>query len=185
MEPEIWDLFDASGRKTGRTMRRGEEVPAGLYHLGVHIWPVNSRGEWLIQQRAATVQWKPNLWAVTGGSAVSGEDAMTAARRELREELGYDAAECEMQQIACLRRTNSFCNVFIIRIDCPAESFSLQKEEVRAVRWCDRQTLMRMVADNVMYNYGDAYFKMLFSGVHAHGMSAHRAAQSQKGSDDR
>ena len=185
MGHEIWDLFDASGRKTGRTMRRGEEVPAGLYHLGVHIWPVNSRGEWLIQQRAATVQWKPNLWAVTGGSAVSGEDALTAARRELREELGYDAAEREMHQIACLRRSNSFCNVFVIHIDCPAEDFVLQKEEVRAVRWCDRRALMRMVADNVMYNYGDAYFRMLFSDHHTHGRGLFRTAQNQKGSDDR
>ncbi|MGN0996741.1 MAG: NUDIX domain-containing protein [Candidatus Ventricola sp.] len=185
MGHEIWDLFDANGRKTGRTMRRGEEVPAGLYHLGVHIWPVNQSGEWLIQQRAATVQWKPNLWAVTGGSAVSGEDAMTAARRELREELGYDAAESEMQQIACLRRSNSFCNVFIIHIDCPAEAFVLQKEEVRAVRWCDKHTLMRMVADNVMYNYGDAYFRMLFSETNSHSVSAHRAAQDKKGSDGR
>ena len=75
--------------------------------------------------------------------------------------------------------------MFIIRIDCPAESFSLQKEEVRAVRWCDRQTLMRMVADNVMYNYGDAYFRMLFSETHSQSVSAHRAAQDQKGSDDR
>ena len=80
MASEIWDLYDARGRKTGRTMVRGEDVPAGLYHLGVHIWPVNVRGELLVQRRAPTVQWKPNLWAVTGGSAVSGEDPLTAAR---------------------------------------------------------------------------------------------------------
>lgn len=161
MASEIWDLYDADGRRTGRTMQRGEEVPEGMYHLCVHIWPVNSRGQVLIQQRAQTVQWKPGIWAVTGGSAVSGEDAMTAARRELREELGYDASEAQMHRIACLRRTNSFCNVFTIRLDCPAEAFTLQAEEVSAVRWCDGSRLLRMAGENTLYNYGDAYFRML------------------------
>ena len=101
-------------------------MPAGLYHLAVHIWPRNSRGEYLIQRRAPGVQWKPNLWAVTGGSAISGEDAVTAARRELREEIGYDASEAEMEQVACLRRTNSFCAVYSLLIDWPVEQFVLQ-----------------------------------------------------------
>lgn len=142
-------------------MLRGEEVPSGMYHLGVHIWPINCRGEFLIQRRSMTVQWKPGLWAVTGGSAVAGEDALTAVRRELREELGYQAQENEIKRIACLRRSNSFCNVFTIRLDCPAESFVLQKEEVSEVKWCSGETLLRMVSDNLLYNYGDAYFRML------------------------
>lgn len=162
MSAERWDLYDAQGRRTGRTMLRGEEVPAGLYHLAVHIWPRNSRGEFLVQRRAPGVQWKPNLWAVTGGSAIAGEDAQTAARRELREEIGYDARDGELEQVACLRRTNSFCGVFSLRIDWPAEQFVLQPEEVSAVQWCDSAKLMRMIADNALYNYGDAYFRMLF-----------------------
>ena len=167
MASEIWDLYDAHGRKTDRTMKRGEEVPAGLYHQVVHIWPVNSKGEFLVQKRSPYVQWKPNSWATTGGAAISGEDAMTAARRELREELGYDAKVDEMQQIACLRRSNSFCNVFLVRIDLPENAFVLQKEEVAAVKWCDAKRLLRMVSENVLYNYGDHYFKMLLRHQHA------------------
>ena len=73
MAVELWDLYDAHGNLTGKTMVRGEEVPFGCYHLAVHIWPMNSRGEFLIQRRSPNVQWKPNLWAVTGGSAISGD----------------------------------------------------------------------------------------------------------------
>ena len=162
MAAELWDLYDAQGNRTGKTMTRGEEVPVGYYHLAVHIWPINSRGEFLVQRRAPHVQWKPNLWAVTGGSAISGEDALTAARRELREEIGLDASVTEMQQIACLRRTNSFCCVYCVHTDRPAESFSLQKEEVSAVAWCGRTRLTRMLSENTLYNYGDAYYRMLF-----------------------
>lgn len=168
MSAEIWDLYDADGNRSGRTMRRGEEVPAGLYHIVVHIWPINSRGEFLIQRRSESVLWKPGLWATTGGSAITGEDAFTAAKRELYEELGYKAKEGELSRIACLRRTNSFCNIFVLRTDLPAEAFLLQKEEVSAVKWCDAGRLQRMVADNMLYNYGDAYFKMLFHYQRTH-----------------
>lgn len=163
MAREIWDLYDARGKKTGQTMTRGEEVPAGLYHLAVHIWPINDKGEYLIQRRAPTVQWSPNLWAATGGSAVSGEDALTAALRELREELGVDAAPQQLSLLAHLRRSNSFCGVFTLRLNCEVSAFTLQKEEVSAVRWCSQAQIQRMVADNAFYNYGDSYFRMLFA----------------------
>ena len=38
MAAEIWDLYDGCGEKTGRTMVRGEAIPTGFYHIGVHIW---------------------------------------------------------------------------------------------------------------------------------------------------
>jgi len=162
MSAEIWDLYNSRMQPTGKTMQRGEEIPTGFYHLAVHIWPVNSRGELLVQRRSPTVQWKPNLWAVTGGSALAGEDALTAAMRELREELGYAVDASQMREIACLRRSNSFCSVYTIRIDQPAESFVLQKEEVSEVRWCTAAKVSRMVSEGILYNYGDAYFRMLF-----------------------
>ena len=162
MAAEIWDLYDPQGNKTGRTMVRGEAVPCGLYHIGVHIWPINAKGEFLVQRRAMTVQWKPGLWAVTGGSAVSGEEPLDAAHRELKEELGIDAAPGELRLIERLRRSNSFCSVYAMYIDCPEDAFILQKEEVSLVRWCSEQRMMRMIAENMLYNYGDAYFRMLF-----------------------
>ena len=162
MAAEIWDLYDAKGQKTGKTMVRGQEVPPGLYHIGVHIWPLNANGEFLVQRRAPTVQWKPGIWAVTGGSAISGEDPLTAARRELHEELGYAASEEEMRLIARFKRSNSFCSVFSLQLDCPAEAFILQEEEVSEVRWCSVQRMTHMIANSKMYNYGDQYFRVLF-----------------------
>lgn len=163
MAAELWDLYDAFGRKTHQTMVRGENVPSGMYHLVVHIWPINSKGEYLIQRRASTVLWKPGLWAATGGAALIGETPISAARRELREEIGYDAKAEEMHRIACLRRSNSFCNVYTIMIDLPEDGFVLQKEEVDAVRWCSKETLLRMISENKLYHYGDAYYRMLFN----------------------
>ena len=161
MAAEIWDLYDANGKKTEKTMIRGEAIPAGFYHIGVHIWPMNDRGELLIQRRSMTVQWKPGIWAVTGGSAISGEEPLTAARRELWEELGYSASEAEMLFVAKLRRSNSYCYVYAVKTNQTESDFVLQKEEVNAVRWCSPQRLMQMVSEGSMYNYGYAYYRIL------------------------
>ena len=169
MPAELWDLYDAQGNKTGRTMRRGEAIPAGLYHLGVHIWPMNSRGELLIQRRAPSVRWKPGSWCVTGGCAVSGEDDLTAALRELREELGYGARPQELQRIAFLRRSNAFCGVFALRCDWRERDFTLQSEEVSAVAWRTREQIEEMLAQGTLYNYGNAYYQMLFDYRREHG----------------
>jgi hypothetical protein len=34
---EIWDLYTKDRVRTGRQIRRGEPVPAGFFHLVVHI----------------------------------------------------------------------------------------------------------------------------------------------------
>lgn len=85
-----------------------------------------------------------------------------AARRELREELGYAAKEDEMKFVARLRRSNSFCYVYALKLNIPKAAFVLQKEEVSSVRWCSSQRLTQMICEGCMYNYGDAYYRMIF-----------------------
>lgn len=158
-------------------MRRGEAIPKGLYHLGVHIWPINSRGEFLIQRRSETVRWKPGMWSVTGGCALSGEDERAAARRELWEELGYRAAEHELRHIATLKRVNSFCGVFALFTDLQAQEFILQREEVSAVAWKSREQIERMLSEGTLHHYGSAYFKRLFDYLQDAADSAWRAVE--------
>ena len=44
---ELWDLYNERRELTGRDHIRGEEVPQGFYHLVVHIWIRNSKGEYM------------------------------------------------------------------------------------------------------------------------------------------
>ena len=90
---EKWDLLDADGNFTGRTIVRGEPLLPGMYHLVEHIWIVDSKGRLLIQQRNPDLKLMPGVWAANSGSAQAGEDSESAARRELREETGAEARE--------------------------------------------------------------------------------------------
>ena len=69
---ELWDLYDKNRHFTGLDHVRGEEIPQGYYHLVVHVWIRNSRGEYLISQRSADRPTFPLMWECVGGSVLKG-----------------------------------------------------------------------------------------------------------------
>ena len=85
---ELWDLYNENRELTGHDHIRGEEIPQGFYHLVVHIWIRNSKGEYLISQRSADRPTFPLMWECIGGSVVKGEDSLIGAIRETKEEVG-------------------------------------------------------------------------------------------------
>ena len=52
------------------------------------MWIKNSKGQYLMSQRAADRPTFPLKWECVGGSMLAGEDSLTGAIREVREELG-------------------------------------------------------------------------------------------------
>lgn len=170
---EKWDLLDAQGRSTGRTIVRGERLLSGQYHLVVHIWVVDSSGRLLIQKRAAHLRLMPGVWAATGGSAVAGEDSATASRRELGEELGIHTAPGELVYMGRLRRRNSHCDLWLLHTDVAAETLHLQEEEVDSVAWVTWDTLMEMVRQRRFHNYGRVYFRWLHQHIYGEANAHH------------
>ena len=57
---ELWDLYTKDRKLSGQTMARGESIPAGLYHLVVGIWTVNSQGRVLLTLRHPEKEVYPN-----------------------------------------------------------------------------------------------------------------------------
>ena len=95
MAKELWDVLDKNGEPTGKTVSRGFKgaFPKGKYHLVVHIWIKNSKGEFLIQKRSSFKQPMAGEWAATGGAVVAGEESREGAKRELFEELGITPSD--------------------------------------------------------------------------------------------
>lgn len=87
---EKWDLYTKYREKTGRECIRGEELPEGLYHLTVHVWIRNAKGEYLMAQRSADRPVFPLMWECVSGSVLKGESSIEGAVREVKEEVGLD-----------------------------------------------------------------------------------------------
>ena len=89
-DAEIWDLYDENRELLGKDHVRGEQLPIDGYHLVVHVWIRNSKGEYLIAQRSANRQTYPLMWECVDGSVIKGEDSLQGALREVKEEVGVD-----------------------------------------------------------------------------------------------
>ena len=160
---ELWDVYNAERQKTGRTAIRGQALKDGEYHIVVHIWVVNSDGDFLIQKRAACVQFAPNVWAATGGSALVGEDSAAACIRELYEEVGIEADMCNAEVTFTLRRKDSFCDVWVLRQDANLDRCRMQPAEVSAVKWASAEQITDMVGKGQFFPY--SYLGELFDRV--------------------
>ncbi|MDE7299277.1 MAG: NUDIX domain-containing protein [Lachnospiraceae bacterium] len=150
---ELWDVYDHCFRKTGRLHERGNPLAPGEYHLVVAIFPVNSGGQVLIQKRNPNLKLLPGIWAATGGSAVQGEDAWDACRRELQEELGLAATKENSEMIAMFKRIDSYNAVWLVHTDAKTEELTLQEEEVSDVRWVTTAELRTMAKEGKFHYY--------------------------------
>ncbi len=81
-------LVDQEDRELG-TMEKLEAHEKGLLHRAISVFIVNSKGEWLLQQRAQDKYHSGGLWTNTCCShPLPGESSLQAAQRRLQEEMG-------------------------------------------------------------------------------------------------
>ena len=147
---ELWDLLDEAGMPVGAAHVRGEKLPHGAYHRVVEIFTINSKGELLVTRRAPEKKLYPNMWEITGGAVVAGEDSLDAARRELREETGIEVANGELDLILTHKSNSAFVDIYVARKDVPAEKLTMQPGETSAAKWVTLSEFERMIGDGLV-----------------------------------
>ena len=159
---ELWDVYDADRRLTGRIMRRGEPIAAGDYHLVVYIWLKNAAGQFLLTKRSPNKGFG-NLWECTGGSAVAGEDSLTAAVREVREETGLALSPENGELIFTHRREDAFCDTWLFRQEFDLSAVHLQEGETVDARIASKDEVLALYREKklVPYSHFDEIFAKL------------------------
>ncbi len=93
---ELYDIYDESGERVGRATRAEVHADPALIHRAVHILVFRSDGRLLMQKRVKTKDVAPGKWDTSvGGHVDAGEGRLTAAVREMSEELGVEGVELE------------------------------------------------------------------------------------------
>lgn len=161
---EIWDIYDESRRKTGRTTARGERLEEGEFHLVVHVWIVNGNGEYLITKRSPNKAF-PGMWECTGGSALAGEDSLAAALREVREETGLILDPACGKIVMTLKRKDNFADVWLFRTGFELRDVVLQEGETCDVMKADENTVREMLGSGEFFPFAylDGFFGMIMS----------------------
>ncbi len=128
---ELWDVYDQHRRPTGRLQRRGDPIAPGDYHIVVHAWVQCGDGRYLITKRSPNKGF-PLMWETTGGSALSGEDSLTAALREVREETGITVPASSARLVETRPWIDHFDDIWLFRGD-----FSLSDVRLLEGETCD------------------------------------------------
>ena len=148
---EIWDLYNEKRELTGRDQVRGEEIPKGYYHLVVHVWIRNRCGKYLISQRSADRPTHPLKWECVGGSVLKGEDSLTGALRETKEEVGLSLepkdgkiVRSTIGRIVNGVRFSDIVDVWLFPYDGPVSLETATTKEVAQIAWLDRQQIKEL-----------------------------------------
>lgn len=155
------DLYDINRNRTNQTIFKGEETPKGKYLLAVISFIQNSKGEFLIQKRSNI---KGAKYGCTGGHAKSGETSIQAMLTEIKEEIGLDVPEKELQLMFSGRddKRQMFFDIYYLQKDFDLSNLVLQEEEVSSVSWFSVSQIKELILDNrFLESHGENFYQLL------------------------
>lgn len=171
---EFFDLYTKDRVPLNRTIRRGDPMPAGCYHIVINVCIFNSSGQMLIQQRQPFKEGWQNLWDIScGGSAISGEDSQAAAEREVFEELGLKISLENIRPVLTVHFDAGFDDVYVLTKDVEPDELRLQPEEVQAAKWASEEEICAMIDAGTFIPYHKNMIGVLFF------MRNHRGAHTK------
>ena len=160
---ELVDLYDENRVPLGRTAERGAPRGPGEYRMVVHVCVFDRLGRLLIQQRTPEKFIWPELWDVSvGGGVDAGETSRQGAEREFREELGCPLDLTGLRPSVTVNFDGGFDDFYILTKNLSPEDLTLQKEEVRAVRWAALEEILDMVDRGTFIPYPKSFLRFLF-----------------------
>ena len=142
---ELFDMYDVNRNPLGHTHPRGVPIKKGEYHIVVQVCVLDKSGRLLMTQRHPD-KIDGNMWEVTAGSALAGEDSVTGAMRELREETGLTVEKEQMKLLYTRTGHDFFLDSYIVRLDRDGEAVRLTMQEGETVDfiWADAETQDQM-----------------------------------------
>jgi isopentenyldiphosphate isomerase len=131
---ELFDIVDDRDRVIGQAPRSACHGNPALVHRVAHVLVVNGRGELLLQKRSANKDIQPGKWDTSvGGHLDPGEDYLTAARREMAEEIGVSGVPLIFLYHSQMRNAIESENIatFLACYDGPLQANPNEIDELR------------------------------------------------------
>jgi isopentenyl-diphosphate Delta-isomerase len=102
------------------------------------LWLFNSNQEILIAQRAFDKRYDPGKWSASAaGTVEENETYASNILKEAEEELGLKLTEADLipgPHRYIISSHHYFAQTYLAKVDLPLKAFTLQKDEVEAVR---------------------------------------------------
>lgn len=154
---ELLKVLNENGQETGQVLDKEIIHQQGLWHHEVAVWIFNSKGETLVQRRAASKKMNPNQIGLCAGHVPANEDSITAMVREISEELGIKVNQKSLNLLVTEKKERSFPNglinrifndVYYLIINKNITEFTIQEEELSEIFWIDYLGFKEKVINN-------------------------------------
>ena len=159
---ELFDILNEDGSHTGKTAPRGTVHREGLLHGSVHIWVARVRLtglELLLQKRADDKDSYPSCFdAAATGHIDSGEDHLSAAIREVGEELGLTVHPADLVLLSRRRVkednifhgerfiNNEYTWIYLLRTEVNDNDLKFEEAEISALEWRSAEEIKKAVS---------------------------------------
>ena len=103
------------------------------------------------------------MWETTGGSALAGDDSLTAALREVLEETGLSLCPDKGSCIFQFKYVDNFTDIWLFRQDFDLADVRLLEGETCDVMYASKKTIRKLDADGLLvpYDYLDKLFEII------------------------
>lgn len=173
---ELIDVLDENGVKTGEVLTRNEVHKRGLWHRAIAVAIINEQNQILVQQRSFKKEKNAGKWDISvAGHISSGQDALSAASREINEEvsvnLGFNLDIKEFRYMFSYRKQEilkedyierQFYDFFVLRKDgLRAENIKIQESEVEQIKFVSVSELNEMIENKTIVERDPIYKELM------------------------
>lgn len=169
---ELIDVLNENGIPTGEVLSRDEVHKRGLWHRAIIVAIVNKENQVLLQQRSDSKEKNPGMWDISvAGHISSGQDSLSAAAREINEEVSVDlGTKVDVKEFRFMTSfrsqvtyredfiENQFYDFFILRrTKMRPENITFQESEVQAIRFVSLSELQTLREKKKLVNRENVY----------------------------
>lgn len=140
---ELWDAYRADGTLADFDLIRGQKIPENYFHMVCEAVIRHIDGDYLLMQRSFAKEIYPGKWEIgAGGSALKGEDKITAVLREIKEETGIDEGELKEIYHVVHEGHQSIYYGFLLATSYDKNCIKLQEGETIDYKWVSKSELV-------------------------------------------
>ena len=160
---ELLDVYDDNGNITGEYVERGPKTKELEPHKHIAICVIfieNSKHQFLIQK---TSEEKDSVFASTGGHVDKGETPSNSIIREVKEELGIDISNDNVESLGFVRYERPLWYLYYLNKDIDINDIHVQEEEVQSVQYMSIDEINKLIENNQMRKSHEILFKELLN----------------------
>ena len=166
---EMLDIFDINGNYLGERSRDfcHKDNP-GVYHKAVLVWFKNSDGEILVTKRGMNKKQYPGKWEMAAAGHVdAGEEPIQTCLREVKEELGIELKEEEVDYLTewLIQEEWELAQIYLVKKDIPLENITIQKEEIDEVKWMKYNDFVNLLFSSLFCEYENNQYKKYIAKI--------------------